>query len=334
MAPSHDTHSTLQVERPAESGYPSHLKLGDWHIQNLQVVSLGTRLNVIELGSAQAPRTVLFVHGLRDSAHALLPTVQTLLNAGGADAYRILLLELRGHGQSQRSQAYGMPNFILDVYNVQQQLIDGKFALFGHSLGGHIAAKYAALFAEQISALMLIEGLGPPTRAHEGDASKELAAYRHMLLTRFRLSSDRTLPSLDEVVDKLLKNNPRLDPAAARALAPHLTREQDGKLSWAFDSLASSVFVGTSAAENEKFWRHVEAPTLIVSGSLSYEYWGSELAEAGFSGKFAEGEMEARAAMFKHAQHHWFANSGHMVHYDEPERLGQLIADFLENNYE
>ena len=58
------------------------------------------------------------------------------------------------------------------------------------------------------------------------------------------------------------------------------------------------------------------------------------MSQSGFTGHFAEGEMEARAAEFPNAEHHWFENSGHMVHYDEPERLAKLGLKFLEQHYE
>ncbi|MEM9624403.1 MAG: alpha/beta hydrolase, partial [Pseudomonadota bacterium] len=99
------------------------------------------------------------------------------------------------------------------------------------------------------------------------------------------------------------------------------------------DKRASSVFLGTSEEENSLHWRNIEAPTCLISGSLSWEYWGREVLTDGSSGHFAEGEMEQRLAHFRHAEHHWFEHSGHMVHYDEPERLTQLTQQFLERHY-
>ena len=86
--------------------------------------------------------------------------------------------------------------------------------------------------------------------------------------------------------------------------------------------------------ENEKFWRQVECPTCIVSGALSHEYWSREPTSGERSGYFQQGEMEERVSVFQNAEHIWFENSGHMVHYDEPERLANLCIEFLEEKYD
>ena len=44
--------------------------------------------------------------------------------------------------------------------------------------------------------------------------------------------------------------------------------------------------------------------------------------------------MEERVSVFQNAEHIWFENSGHMVHYDEPERLANLCIEFLEEKYD
>ncbi len=139
------------------------------------------------------------------------------------------------------------------------------------------------------------------------------------------------IPDLEDVVTRLQRNNPRLDPELARSIAPHLTRTTQAGLRWAFDSRASSVFIGTTEEVNELFWSQIQAPTCVISGALSYEYWGSEMSGPDFDGRFAEGEMEQRAAIIPNHEHHWFDRSGHMVHYDEPDRLGQMCRSFLEN---
>lgn len=295
-------------------------------------------LSVLELAPADnnAAPSVVMLHGLRDSAWSLLPVAEALRQPSTSHpGFRVLLPELRGHGRSSRSQAYAMPNFLLDLHSVISAMTDGTCALFGHSLGGHIVTKYAGLFPEIVKTMLVVEGLGPPKRPHEGDPGAELRVYREMLLARLtpRPSSSRPIADAADASQRLQRNNPRLAPAQADAIAPHLIEAVDGALRWAFDSRANSVFLGVSTADNVRFWEQVEAPTCFVSGSLSYEYWGREMATPGFTGHFAGGEMETRVQHFKHQQHHWFDQSGHMVHYDEPERLGALCRQFLEQHY-
>lgn len=295
----------------------------------------GVELSVLEVGPASG-RTVVMLHGLRDTAWALLPIAQHLAQPDAAGpGFRVLITELRGHGKSGRSDAYAMPNFLLDLHAVLNQLSEQGCALFGHSLGGHIVTKFAALFPELVRALVVVEGLGPPRRPHEGDEAQEIEAYRHSLLSRLadRPSAGKPIRDLADVAARLCRNSPRLHPDEAERLAPHLVEEVNGTLRWAFDSRANSVFIGTNTTDNERFWRQVTAPTCVISGALSYEYWGSQMPHEDFTGHFAEGELEARAAQFRQHEHHWFEHSGHMVHYDEPQRLGQLTRQFLEQRY-
>lgn len=292
--------------------------------QNL--MSDDVRLNVLTLGAAQAPPLVM-LHGLRDVAWGLLPIAVPL-----AHRFHILLPELRGHGASDHPGAYAMANFLYDLRQVLDQLTSVPAVLFGHSLGGQIVSRFAAIFPELTRAAIIVEGLGPPARPHEGDPVAEIAAYREQLLGRLgRGQHRRSLPSFEYAAERLLKNNPRMDPALAHTLARRAVREMsDGQLSWAFDSTASSVFVGTSREEGARFWRQVACPVLAISGALSHEYWGGEIKKVGISGQFADGEMERRVANFKDHEHVWFDGSGHMVHYDEPERLTRTVTGFLE----
>ncbi len=302
--------------------------------EQLQLISGQTRINLLAEGNQNNP-PVIMLHGLRDTAWSLLPVARKLAAPTQTHAgYRVYIMELRGHGASDRSEGYSMPNFLADLYRAVEAYGHQHCALFGHSLGGHLVTKFAALFPEQVQTLLLIEGMGPPRRPHEGHEVAEVQAYREMLLARLirREKRSRPISSIEEVRQKLLKNNPRMSDILAAEIAPHLTRTVDGELAWAFDPAASSVFIG--GGDNERFWKNVTAPTCIVSGTLSYEYWGRELPDAIFTGRFAEGEMEQRVSQFNNAEHHWFDQSGHMVHYDEPERLAKLCRTFLEKYYD
>ena len=297
-------------------------------IREVTVATGELNLNVLDMGNPDG-LPIICVHGLRDTAHALIPAL-TWPDA----SYRVLLPELRGHGGSDATDAFAMPNFLQDVIAVANHFNLDRFALFGHSLGGHVTSKVAALWPERVTALIIVEGLGPPRRPHEGDPARELEAYRAMLETRLITKTQRPMADLQDAIQRLVRNNPRLSSTEAERLAPHLTKPaRDGGYIWSFDSRAAGVFIGSSALENTRFWQAVQAPACIIAGALSHEYWGREMADPDFTGRFAEGEMEARAANFSQHELHWFEHSGHMVHYDEPERLRQVTRAFLEKHY-
>ena len=74
----------------------------------------GVALTVLELAPEnKATATLVLHHGLRDSAYALLPIASML-----SEHFHVLLPELRGHGQSDASDAYGVFDLVLDLHEV------------------------------------------------------------------------------------------------------------------------------------------------------------------------------------------------------------------------
>jgi pimeloyl-ACP methyl ester carboxylesterase len=293
------------------------------HSRRLTVEGVG--LSVLELGAAAAPPLIM-LHGMRDVAASLLPVAEPL-----ATSYRVLLPELRGHGDSDRPGCYGMEHFLFDLHRTMDLLELPAAAIFGHSLGGQILARFAALFPKRVRAAVLVEGLGPPAYPDDQDEAREMAGRGARLLQILSVpATHRALPSLEFAAERLRINNPRLPPERALALARQATRvDAEGRLVWAFDPRVGSVFLGVSQQETERHWRHVACPTLIVSGDLAHEYWQTQI-PLEWSGRFAPGELEARVALFPDAEHVALAGSGHMVHYDQPGELARAVADFLE----
>ena len=195
----------------------------------------------------------------------------------------------------------------------------------------YIVSKYAAIFPEQVEAVAIIEGLGPPQRAHEGNQVAEMQALQFMILNRLRQQPRRSRPiqNTADALERLLRNNPRLKRSQAADLVPHLLRPIAGGFEWAFDSRASSVLVGATRENDAKFWCNIKAPCLVVSGKLSFEYWGAEVGDETFDDHFGENEMQQRINLFDDCEHHWFESSGHMVHYDEPSRLANVCLTFF-----
>ncbi len=297
-----------------------------------RVLSGGAELSVLELPAEDSQAIhkppLIMVHGLRDSAWSLLPVALQL-----TDNRRVLLPELRGHGRSESSDTYSIFQLITDLVEVIESLHLDTFTLFGHSLGGHIATKFAAIFPNLVTGLIIIEGLGPPDASAYISVSKatrerlEMQTLQSMLQTRLRhrAKSVKIIASIEAGAQRLQRNNPRL--SSKQALRP-----TQGGFAWAFDPRANSVFVGATRNNDAKFWRNVNAPTCIVSGALSYEYWTTQMghpAENEPTGKFGPGEIEARVGLFADAEHHWLDGSGHMVHYDQPNELAQLCLSFL-----
>ncbi len=288
----------------------------------------GVRLNVYSLGSHDAGRPpIVMLHGIRDVALSLMPVAARL-----AREFPVYLPDLRGHGDSDKPGGYSMVQLVYDLHVVLNDLVRQPAVLFGHSLGGHVVCRSAALYPDQARALVVVEGLGPPEGRRPDDPALALRMEGERILQTLGIpASQRPLPDLAFAAGRLLANNPRLNPDRALELARHgtLTNEA-GELNWAFDPRVQSVFVGTDTDAAERYWSAVRCPTCVVTGGHAGEYWAKAMpADSGWNGEFAPGELEARIRTFPDAEHVALPGSGHMVHFDEPEALAEATLEFL-----
>ena len=98
----------------------------------------GVGLHAEELGPADAPLTVVLVHGYALSLSSFTLQRRAIRERFG-DSVRIVLYDQRSHGRSGRSPAAGctIEQLARDLYSVLDQLVpDGPLVLVGHSMGG------------------------------------------------------------------------------------------------------------------------------------------------------------------------------------------------------
>ena len=121
---------------------------------------------------------LLALHGWLDNA-ASFALLAPLLAAD----YRVIALELEGHGHSDHLPAGADYHFLGHVQTVlaaADALKLTRYTLLGHSLGAGVASLVAAATPERIERLLLIEGLGPLG----DDGSRSLQRFREALLAR------------------------------------------------------------------------------------------------------------------------------------------------------
>lgn len=87
------------------------------------------------------PRTAVLVHGIMSGARAWERVARFLAARG----YRVLAVDLTGHGASPRAPRYTPRGWVDDVVETVTPLLDGRPDLvLGHSLGALIASRVAA----------------------------------------------------------------------------------------------------------------------------------------------------------------------------------------------
>ena len=133
-------------------------------------------LNVMIDGDDDAP-PLLLMHGILGCAETwnwMVPRV--------ADRFRVLRLDFRGHGDSDRAPGeYQMASYVSDAVAVCEQVAGAPVAVVGHSLGGATAAGLAQTRPDLVRGAVLEDA---PFRDPDADA---VVNEDNSLLTSFQM---------------------------------------------------------------------------------------------------------------------------------------------------
>ncbi len=84
---------------------------------------------------------VVLIHGTTECRQAWEPLIEPL-----SREHRVVALDLRGHGDSERRPPYDLVTMAADVHVVVDTVDEGAPLAVGHSLGGAVASAYAATY--------------------------------------------------------------------------------------------------------------------------------------------------------------------------------------------
>lgn len=277
------------------------------------------RIHFRDWGNADAPPLII-VHGLRDHSHSFDDLARGLL-----DRFHVFALDLRGHGDSETTPYYSFGHFVMDLRNMVRALRLERPILIGHSMGGEVVAHYCGCFPDVPSRAVIIEGLGPPPADMGEEVQWTVDGFGRI---------DRAfvgppgLKDLDAAYARLRERNPRLPEAKARELALLGTRaREDGMLEWKFDAMLTTMsLTGPFQLEySMALWQRISAPTLIIHGSASGEFWRSKPGAIYLDAD----DLARRLTCFRDHRFLEIAGAGHMVHFDRPRELVTAIREFL-----
>jgi len=164
----------------------------------------GVRLTVLAAGPADG-RPILFLHGFAQSALSWKPTIAGPM----AEEFRLLALDLRGHGGSDRPEhAYADGGvWAEDVAATIGQMGLNRPVLVGWSYGGTVIGDYLARYGgDRLSGIALVGAcpkMGPSARPFIGPAGRTFPGPAG---GRFRGGG---------------RNRPRLRPGHGNRTAPH-----------------------------------------------------------------------------------------------------------------
>lgn len=120
-------------------------------------ITIGRRqLRGLTWGEDSAP-PILALHGWLDNAASFAELAPLL------KAWRLIALDLPGHGLSSHKETYHFIDWVEDVEGILDGLGLSSCRILGHSMGAAIALLTAATLPERVHSLCLLEGVAPLT---------------------------------------------------------------------------------------------------------------------------------------------------------------------------
>ena len=251
-----------------------------------------------EVLGAGAPLT--FVQGLGYDRRGFGRLPQLL-----AERFQVVLIDNRGVGESDEPEGpYSVPQMAADVAAVLDDAGIERTNLFGVSLGGFIAQEFALAYPERVTKLVLCSTMpgGPeshpmPARGFEAFARfptmERKAGLRLMVENSLGERGVREVPGLaDEIYAYRLERAPSLAAWQAQAYA--------GATFDAYDRIGG-----------------IGAPTLVVHG--------------GADNVVDTRNAELLAELIPDARVEIVPERGHLMVWEDSERVAQLVAEFLQS---
>jgi len=252
------------------------------------VLSNRLRHHYIEVGG-EGP-TLVFLHGYTDSWRSfelLLPAL--------AQGFRLLLLDQRGHGYSERGHRYAVRDFTQDAAEFIETVAKEPVHLVGHSLGSIVAQRVASAHPDLVRSLVLI------------GAARSAADHPGLLELRAELASLGTITRDFVTAFQRGTTYREIDPAHLDTFVQESLRLHPETWRGALDGLLGD-------------WDITRSP-LLHPPALSL--WGAQ------DTVFDKGAQVELALHLKHLTAIHYPDVGHAPHWEIPDRVARDIADFL-----
>lgn len=218
--------------------------------------------------------------------------------------FRLLALDLRGHGASDWADDYSIESYAADVSAVLDGLSIERTHLAGMSLGGIVACEFALRHPARTASLTMVDVVSRPTFA----ATARIRSF----INDFRGAS-----TIEEVVEMALAVSPKSDPQRLHyRMRLLLRRDDDGRLLWRADRRRPTDFAAIlrQLAGLETRVHEMAAPFLLARGGDSLIV--TREAAHSFAARFPNGRwLEIPGA-------------GHNVQEDNPRELANALRDF------
>jgi esterase len=259
-------------------------------------------------GDDPPDQLMLFLHGVLGRGRNWLSIARRFVEA--RPGWGAVLVDLRLHGDSRdRPGPHTVAAAAADLAELAGGLDAPVRGVVGHSFGGKVALQWAALGADSLEELWVLDsppGARPDAAGVEG-VVQVLDALRGV---------DGPLPSRDAFLERMADAG--LSQGLARWLGTNLERTEQGTYALALDLDAIGEILDDYYQQD--LWPEVEHPSgghqvHLVIGERS-EVFGSD----------DRTRAEGAAASSPRVHVHWIADAGHWLHVDAPDALVALLA--------
>ncbi len=276
--------------------------------------SQGIRLNYVDWGNPDAP-LLLLIHGNKDHSRSWDWTAEAL-----REDWHIIAPDLRGHGDSGWSPEgrYDFASYVYDLVQLVSHVGAARMTIVAHSLGAHIALRYAGLYPETVERLVAIETVSGPPEIEVERIGRPIDVRMRRWITDRRAAagrSPRRFASKDEALARMHGENKGLSEARARHLTHHgIGRNADRSWSWKFDNTVGIWPVADITDDELQYlWRRITCPVLMLHGT---ESWQSDV-----PAMLARSLPDGRTVDLEQA--------GHWLHHDRFDAFLAEIRAFL-----
>lgn len=284
-------------------------------VENLEesvVLTNGIRLHLVQAGPRDGPPVIL-LHGFPEPWFTWQKQVGPLAAAG----YRVLAPDQRGYNTSDRPDsvsAYALDTLAADVLGLIEANGWAKVRLVGHDWGGVVAWWVATRYPERLEQLVILNA------PHPVGFRRFLRSHPRQLL-RSWYTFYFQIPRLPEALFRW-GNWRLLSRALRRSSRSGTFTEADldrYRIAWSQPGAIKAMIHWYRAAMRFRpvipVDLQVRVPTLII--------WGKQ-------DRFLDSELARSSAAFcEQGRLEFLETATHWVQHEEPERVNQLLLDFL-----